>query len=48
MNVEIFLREGVRRRGDEYINIHTSAVIPKEFVEKYAKLYGIEIKEAEE
>ena len=47
MNVEIFLREGVRRRGDEYINIHTGATLPKEFVEKYAKLYGIEIKEVE-
>jgi len=48
MNIETFLKEGVRRRGDEYINIHTGAIIPKEFVEKYTKLYGVEIKEVEE
>ena len=45
MNVKEFLEDGVRRRGEVYVNIHTGGVLPKEFVEKFAKMYGIKIKE---
>ena len=48
MNMKEFIEEGVRRRGDKYINISTGATLPKEFVEKYAKMYGIEIREVKD
>lgn len=47
MNVADYLREAIRRKGDKYINIYSKAEIPKEFVEKYAKMYDVEIEEME-